>query len=74
MFIKDWQTNFHDEKQSNQPSVVRDDLNLSVDQQICERQRLTISELWCEFSLISHNILFEIITEYVITSFSHNVF
>jgi hypothetical protein len=41
---------------------VSDDLVQSVDQNICERQRFTISELLCEFPQISSTLLHEIIT------------
>jgi hypothetical protein len=44
------------------PSVVSDDLAESFDQEICERQRFTISELSCEFTQISDIALDEIIT------------
>jgi hypothetical protein len=50
------QTNVHDEERSGQPSVV------SVDQNICERQCFTNSELLCEFPQILHTLLYEIIT------------
>jgi hypothetical protein len=61
--FKDGQTNVHDEERSGQPSVVSDDLVQSVDQNICERQRFTISELSCEFPNISRPVLYEIITD-----------
>jgi hypothetical protein len=41
--FKDGQTDVHDEERSGQPSVVSDDLVQSVDQKICDRQRL---EFW----------------------------
>jgi hypothetical protein len=41
---------------------VSDDLVQSVDQKICERQHFTFSELSCEFSQISHKLLYEMIT------------
>jgi hypothetical protein len=43
------------------PSVVSDDLVQSVDQNVCERQRFTISEFSCEFPQISRTLLYEII-------------
>jgi hypothetical protein len=58
----DGRTKVHDEEQCGRPSVVSDDLVQSVDQNICEIQRFTISELSCEFPHISHNVLYEIIT------------
>jgi hypothetical protein len=36
-----------------QPSVVSEDLVQSLEQNICERRRLTISELSCKFRQIS---------------------
>jgi hypothetical protein len=44
------------------PSVVCDDLVQSVDQKICERRPLTISDLSSEFPQISRTVLYEIIT------------
>jgi hypothetical protein len=44
------------------PSVVSDDLAQSVDQEISERRRFTISELSCEFPQIPHTVLYDIIT------------
>jgi hypothetical protein len=46
----------------DRPSVVTDDLVQSVDQNICEGRRFTISELSCEFPQISCPALYEIIT------------
>jgi hypothetical protein len=43
-------------------SVDSDDLVQSVDQKFCERQQFTISELLCEFPVISCTVLCEIIT------------
>jgi hypothetical protein len=43
-------------------SVVSDDLVLSVDQKIHERQCFTISELSCEYQQISHIVPYEAIT------------
>jgi transposase len=51
--FKDGQTDVHDEERSGRPSVVSDDLVQSVDQKICERRGLKISELSCEFPLFS---------------------
>jgi hypothetical protein len=45
----DRQTNIHDEEQSGLPSAVSDSLVQSVDQNICERQRFTISEFHVNF-------------------------
>jgi hypothetical protein len=45
--------NVHDEERSGRLAVVSNDLVQSVDQQICERRRFTISELSCEFPQIS---------------------
>jgi hypothetical protein len=56
------QTNVHDKERSGRPSIVSDNLVQSVDQNICERQRFTISELLCEFPQILHTVLYEIIT------------
>jgi hypothetical protein len=60
--FKDGRTNVHDEERSGRPCVVSDDLIQSVDQKICERRRLTISELSCEYPQISPTLLYEIIT------------
>jgi hypothetical protein len=57
--IKDGRT---DEEQSGQQSAVSDDLVQNIDQIICERRRLTISEQSCEFPQISHTVLYETIT------------
>jgi hypothetical protein len=38
------------------------DLAQSVDQKICERRRLTILEMLCEFPQISRPVLYKIIT------------
>jgi hypothetical protein len=48
----------------SRPTVVSDDLVQSVDQKEnnCERRRLTISELSCEFPQISRTLHYEIIT------------
>jgi hypothetical protein len=46
----------------NWPSVMSDHLVQSVDQKICERRHLTISELPCEFPQISRTALCKIIT------------
>jgi wobble nucleotide-excising tRNase len=43
--FKDGLTNVHDEDQSGQSCVVSDDPVQSVEQNICERWRFTISEL-----------------------------
>jgi hypothetical protein len=43
------------------PSAVSDELAQSVDQQICERRRFTISELSCEFPQVPSIVLYEII-------------
>jgi hypothetical protein len=40
---------------------VNDDPVQSVDQKICERQHITVSELLCEFPQISYTLLYEII-------------
>jgi hypothetical protein len=42
------------------PSVVSDDFVQSVDQRIYEAQRLTLSELSCEFPQISRTVLYEV--------------
>jgi hypothetical protein len=44
------------------PSVVSDDLVQSVDENICESRRFTISKVSCEFPQISLTILYQIIT------------
>jgi hypothetical protein len=54
--FKDGRTNVHNEEQSDQPSVVSDDLVQSVDQKIGERWHLY------EFPHISCTVLYEIIT------------
>jgi hypothetical protein len=46
-------TNVQDEERSGRLSVVSDDLVQSVEQEVCKRQRFTISELSCEFPQIS---------------------
>jgi hypothetical protein len=61
--FKDGRTNVHEEERSGRPSVVGDGLVQSVDQKICESQRLTISELLCEYPHVSHTVLYEIITD-----------
>jgi hypothetical protein len=60
--FKDGRTNVHDEERSGQPSLVRDDLVQSVDQNVCERQRFTIPPLLCTFPQISFTVLYKIIT------------
>jgi hypothetical protein len=40
---------------------VSDDLVQSVDQKICERERLAFSELSCEIPQITHPVLYEVI-------------
>jgi hypothetical protein len=62
MFKDGWANKCSDEERSGRPSVVSDDLVQSVDQIICERWHLTISELLCEFPQISHSFLYEIFT------------
>jgi hypothetical protein len=57
--FKDGRTNVHDEERRVQPSVVSDTLVHIVDQKICERWRLTMSELSCEFPQISRTVLYE---------------
>jgi hypothetical protein len=59
--FKDGRKNGHNEEQSRRPSAVSDDLVQSVDQKICERWRLTISELICECPQMSRTLLYEII-------------
>jgi hypothetical protein len=44
------------------PSVMSDNLVQSLGQKICERWRFTMSEISCEFPLISCTVLYEIIT------------
>jgi hypothetical protein len=56
------QTDVHNKEQSGRPTAVSNDLVQSVDQKICERWRLIISEFLCEFPQISHTFLYEIIT------------
>jgi hypothetical protein len=60
--FKGGRTNVHDEERSGRPSVVSHDLVQSAGQNICERLPITISDLSCEFSQISHTVLYEIIT------------
>jgi hypothetical protein len=60
--FKDGRTNVHGEERSGRSSVVSDDLDQSVDQEIYERWRFTISGLSCEFPQISRTVLYEIIT------------
>jgi hypothetical protein len=43
-------------------SIVSDDLVQSVNQNICERQRFTISELPCKFPQTSHTVLYKTAT------------
>jgi hypothetical protein len=52
-------TNISNEEQSDQPSVVSDDLVQIIDQKICERRRVTILDLSCEFPQILHIIMYE---------------
>jgi hypothetical protein len=60
--FKDEQTNVHDEERSGRPAICSDDdLVQSVDQNICDRRRIIISELLCKFLQISHTVLYEII-------------
>jgi hypothetical protein len=47
--FRDRQTNVLDEEQSGRPSAVSNDLVQSAEQQICERQHLTMSELCVTF-------------------------
>jgi hypothetical protein len=56
------QRNVHNEEQSGRPTVVSDDLVQSVDQKICEIWHFTILDLLCEFSQMSHTILYKIIS------------
>jgi hypothetical protein len=49
------------EERSGGPSAVSDDLVQSVDQKICETCRFTISELSCEFPLVLHTVLYEVV-------------
>jgi hypothetical protein len=60
--FKDGQIDVHDKERSGQPSAVSDNLLQSVNQNICERRRLTISEFSREFPQISHTLLYKIIT------------
>jgi hypothetical protein len=60
--FKDGLTDVHDEERSDWPSLVRDDLVQSVDQNICEKRRFTISERSYEFPQISSTVLHEIAT------------
>jgi hypothetical protein len=55
-------TNVYDEGRSHRPSIVSDDLDQSVDQNICKRRCFKISKLPCEFPQISLTLLYEIIT------------
>jgi hypothetical protein len=59
--FKDGRRDVHDEKSSDRPSVVSDDLVQSAGQKTCERRRFKISEVSCEFPQISRNVLYEII-------------
>jgi hypothetical protein len=61
--FKDGRTNVQDEEPSGRPSVVSDDLVQSVDQNITERRRSTISDLSREFPHISRTVLYEIIAD-----------
>jgi hypothetical protein len=61
--LQDGRTNVYDREQSGRPSVVNDDLVQNVDQKVYERRYLTISGLSCEFTSISRNLLYEIITD-----------
>jgi hypothetical protein len=45
----------------NRPSVLSDAVVQSVDQNICESRRFTISELSCEFQQILLTVLYQII-------------
>jgi hypothetical protein len=60
--FKDGRTNVHNEERSGWLCVMSNDLVQSVDQQICEQWRFTISELSCEFPQILCTVLCEIIT------------
>jgi hypothetical protein len=63
--FKDGPTNVHNKERSGRRSVVNDEIVQSVDQNICERRRFTISELSCEFPYISRTVLYEVITDKV---------
>jgi hypothetical protein len=58
--FKDGRANVRYEERSGRPSVVSGDLIQSVDQKICDRRRLAISELSCESPQISRTVLDEI--------------
>jgi hypothetical protein len=51
--FRDGQTNVCDIEHSGQPPAVSDDYVQNVDQKICRRECLTMSELSCEFLQIS---------------------
>jgi hypothetical protein len=53
---------FNMSKVAGQPSVVSDDLVQSAEQNICERQCFTTSELSCEFPSILCTLLYKVIT------------
>jgi hypothetical protein len=55
MFL-DGQTDVHDEEQSIQSSVVRDDLVENVNKKICLSCLFTVLERSCEFPQISHTL------------------
>jgi hypothetical protein len=52
-------------------SLVSDNLIQSVDQQICEKWRFTISSLSCEFPQISLTFFYEIFTGQAVQSVAH---
>jgi hypothetical protein len=60
--FKDGRTNVHDEERSCRPSVVSDDIVLSVDKIISKRRRFTISRVSCEFPQILPPVFYEVFT------------
>jgi hypothetical protein len=55
--VRDRRTNVHDESEEvGRPSVVIDNLIRNVDQKICGRLHVTISELSYEFTKMSHTV------------------
>jgi hypothetical protein len=60
--FKDGRTIVQDDERSVEPSAVSDNLVDSINQNICQSQRFTISELSCEFPQISRTVLCGVIT------------
>jgi hypothetical protein len=73
--FEDGQTNVHVQKPSGQPSILSDGHVQSVDQKICERRRLTISEPDVNFHKF-HALVSSRLSQlgYAVTSFAQDAF